>query len=60
MEIITKTKEDTIKYLNAKLCDLYRDARTLESAVGWLKKDLEGGGWWMGQTSGQDSMNLFT
>ena len=44
MEIITKTKEDTIKYLNAKLCDLYRDARTLESAVGWLKKDLEGGG----------------
>ncbi len=40
-EIITKTKEDTIRYLEAKLCDLHRDVRTIESAVGWLKKDLE-------------------
>ena len=41
MEIITETKENTIKYLNAKLCDLHREIRTLESAVGWLKKNLE-------------------
>jgi len=39
MEIIIRTKEDTIKYLNAKLCDLHREIATLESAVGWLKKN---------------------
>lgn len=39
--IVDESKETTIKWLEAELCDLKREVRTIENSIAWLKGTAE-------------------